>query len=290
MSTGWGKTMALVSAACYGVAMPLARLAYDHGTNALTIMTLRYLFLALVLWVWLVVAGKSLAMAPRTLAACVMIGATFVGTAGGALAAIHYMPVSLAVLVFYTYPTITLLAECALERRWPRRLEVLAVALALVGLGLTLQASLDDLDFTGVGFALIASFSAASALILSSHTLKKAGSRLIGFYACAVAFAISGLAMMGNDALSIPETPAGLSILAVVIGAFSLAVVTMFASVQRIGASRSATIFCFEPVVGIFTAILLLGEHLAPVQWLGASLVGIAILIATKRQPETKEF
>ena len=74
------------------------------------------------------------------------------------------------------------------------------------------------------------------------------------------------------------------------IGAFSLAVVTMFASVQRIGASRSATIFCFEPVVGIFTAILLLGERLEPVQWLGASLVGIAILIATKTQPETKEF
>lgn len=290
MRTGWGKIIALVSAACFGVAMPLAKIAFGHGTNALTLMTLRYFVLAVVLGVWLLASGNSFAMAPRTLAASVAIGVTFVGTAGGALAAIVYMPVSLAVLVFYTYPTITLLAECALERRRPHRVEVLAVALALVGLLLTLQASLDDLNFTGVGFALIASFSAASALIISGHTLQRAGMRLVGFYSCAVAFAICGVITSGLDAMSIPDTRIGLWLLAVVIVAFSVAVVTMFASLQRIGPSRAATLFCFEPVVGIFTAILLLGERLEPQQWLGAALVGVAILIATKRQPDTKEL
>ena len=191
MSERRGKMMALFSAACYGVAMPLARMAYDHGTNALTIMTLRYLSLALILAAWLLVGGHSLKVPPRILVVCLVIGVTFVGTAGGALAAIVYMPVSLAVLVFYTYPTLTLVAECVVERRAPHRLEIATVLLALVGLGLTLQASLGAFDLIGVELALLASVSAAIALILTSRTLKKIGARLIGFYACAVASSIS---------------------------------------------------------------------------------------------------
>lgn len=282
--------MALVSAACYGVAMPLARLAYDHGTNALTIMTLRYLSLALILAVWLLVGGKSLKVPPRTLAACLVIGVTFVGTAGGALAAIVYMPVSLAVLVFYTYPTLTLLGECAVDRRVPRGIEVAAIALALVGLGLTLQAGLGAIDAVGVGFALLASASAATALILTSQTLTKVGARLIGFQACAIASVISAAILVGKDAWSIPTTKVGLQLLGLVIVAFNAAVLTMFVSLKGIGASRAATIFTIEPVVGVVTAIVLLGEHLVAQQWLGAALVGVAIVIASRHQPETEEL
>ncbi len=290
MSERWGKLIALFSAACYGVAMPLARLAYDHGTNVLTIMTLRYFTLAVMLGVWLLAIGRSLSVARNTLATTAIIGLTFVGTAGGALAAIVYMPVSLAVLVFYTYPTITLLADCALERRRPRSLELTAVLLALGGLSLTLRASIGQLDPIGVGFALIASISAATALILTDRTLKRAGTRVVGFYSCAVAFAISGATLMATKSLLLPETGFGWGILAIVVAAFNLAVLTMFICIKSIGPSRAATIFCIEPVIGILTAILLLGERLTPQQWFGAGLVGIAILIAAKIHPEPKEL
>lgn len=282
--------MALFSAACYGVAMPLARMAYDHGTNALTIMTLRYLSLALILAAWLLIGGRSLKVPARTLAVCLVIGVTFVGTAGGALASIVYMPVSLAVLVFYTYPTLTLLAECVLERRAPHRIEIAAVLLALLGLALTLQASLGAFHLIGVELALVASVSAAVALILTSRTLKKIGARLIGLYACAVASGISAAIMLSWERFSLPHTGIGILLLTLVIAAFNLAVLTMFASLKSVGASRAATIFCIEPVVGVLTAIVLLGEHLVLQQWLGAGLVGVAILIASRLQPEAKEL
>ena len=282
--------LALVSAACYGVAMPLARLAYDHGTNVLTIMTLRYLTLAVMLGVWLLAIGKTLSAEPKTVASTAIIGVTFVGTAGGALAAILYMPVSLAVLVFYTYPTITLLAECALERRRPGGLELTAVLLALGGLTLTLRASLDNLDPAGVAFAMVASLSAATALILTDRALKKAGTRIVGFYSCAVAFVISAVGLIGAEALMLPDTGIGWILLLLVIAAFNLAVLTMFICIKSIGPSRAATIFCIEPVVGILTAIVLLGERLSTQQWLGAGLVGVAIVIAAKIHPEPKEL
>lgn len=282
--------MALVSAACYGVAMPLARLAYDHGTNALTILTVRYLTLALLLAAWLMAGGSSL-LAPRgTRFVCVVIGIAFVGTAGGALASIVHMPVSLAVLVFYTYPTLTLLAECAVERRPPRGVELTAIGLALVGLGLTLQAGLGAIDAVGVGFALLASASAATALILTSRTLATIGARLIGFQACAVASVISAAILVGKDGWAMPNTGLGGLLLVLVIVAFNAAVLTMFVSLKGIGASRAATIFTIEPVVGVVTAIVLLGEHLVAQQWFGAALVGVAIVIASRHQPETEEL
>jgi drug/metabolite transporter (DMT)-like permease len=46
---------------------------------------------------------------------------------------------------------------------------------------------------------------------------------------------------------------------------------------------RSATLLCLEPITAIFVAVLVLAERLEAGQWLGASLVGIAMLIASRR-------
>jgi len=46
---------------------------------------------------------------------------------------------------------------------------------------------------------------------------------------------------------------------------------------------RSATLLCLEPVTAIFVAVLVLGEQLKAGQWLGAGLVGVAMLIASRR-------
>ena len=290
MKFSFGSAMAIFSAVCYGVAMPLSRLSYDHGANALTIMTLRYLVLALALGIWLLASGRTLGLPWRPAAACAIIGLTFVGSAGGTLGAILYMPVSLAVLVFYTYPILTVVTECILEARWPHALEILALLLVVIGLSLTLQVDIANLHIKGIALALIASFSAAAAMILSSRTLRFAGTRLVGFYSATVAFVISAFVMVRFDALSLPDSRFGLSLLGVIIATFSLAILAMFASLKSIGASRSATLFCFEPVVGILFAILLLGERLLPIQWVGAALVGVAILTATKIQSHTKEL
>jgi drug/metabolite transporter (DMT)-like permease len=57
----------------------------------------------------------------------------------------------------------------------------------------------------------------------------------------------------------------------------------MFVGVKLIGPVRAATLLCLEPVTAIFVAVLVLGEQLKAGQWLGASLVAIAMLIAGRR-------
>ena len=81
----WGIAMAVLSALCYGAALPLSRLAYDHGSNPLTILTLRFLAIAVIMGLWLRVTGMSFRTPPRGILASALVGVCFVSVSGGTL-------------------------------------------------------------------------------------------------------------------------------------------------------------------------------------------------------------
>ncbi len=275
--------MAVLSAVCYGAALPLSRLAYDHGSNALTILTLRFLAVALIVGLWLRVTGGSFAVSTRGMLASALVGVCFISVSGGTLVSVSYIPVNLAVLVFYTYPMMTLLVVSAMERRRPGIAELVAVTLALLGVALAIQVSFEHLNAAGVAFALLAAVGAATTFIVAARALPSVGTKLMSWYACSVAF-VGGAAMtLGLDAVAIPDTAFGIGLIAIIIAIFATAVVAMFVGVKLIGPVRSATLLCLEPVTAIFVAVLVLGEHLKAGQWLGAALVGIAMLMAGRR-------
>ncbi|NIU41659.1 MAG: EamA family transporter [Gammaproteobacteria bacterium] len=284
MGRGWGIAMAVLSALCYGAALPLSRLAYDHGANALTIMTLRYLAIVVLLGLWLHATGTRFRMAPRLMLACAAVGVCFVAISGGTLASVSFIPVNLTVVVFYTYPMMTLLVVSAIERRRPGTLELLAIVLALLGVGLAVQVSFETLNTAGVGFALLAAVGVAGSFLIASRTIAAAGTTRTTFYACAMALLGGATLTLAFDAVALPNSPFGVALIAVVIAVFATAVITMFVAVRLIGPVRLATFLCLEPVMAIFIAVLALDEHLKSGQWLGVGLVGLALLLASRRE------
>ncbi|MCK5365121.1 MAG: DMT family transporter, partial [Gammaproteobacteria bacterium] len=250
---------------------------------ALTILTLRFLAVALIVGLWLRVTGGSFAVSTRGMLASALVGVCFISVSGGTLVSVSYIPVNLAVLVFYTYPMMTLLVVSAMERRRPGIAELVAVTLALLGVALAIQVSFEHLNAAGVAFALLAAVGAATTFIVAARALPSVGTKLMSWYACSVAF-VGGAAMtLGLDAVAIPDTAFGIGLIAIIIAIFATAVVAMFVGVKLIGPVRSATLLCLEPVTAIFVAVLVLGEHLKAGQWLGAALVGIAMLMAGRR-------
>jgi len=276
--------MAVLSAVCYGAALPLSRLAYDHGSNPLTILTLRFLAIALLMSAWLLVTRTSLSVSMRGLLAGALVGVCFVSVSGGTLASVSYIPVNLAVLVFYTHPMMTLLIVSAMERRRPRVAELTAVSLALFGVGLAMQVSFEKLNAAGVGFALLAAVGATTTFVVAARALPELGTKLMSWYACSVAFLGGAALTLGFDAVAIPDTAFGIGLIAAIMAIFTIAVLAMFVGVRRIGPVRAATLLCLEPVTAIFVAVLVLGEQLKPGQWIGAALVAVAMLIAARRQ------
>ena len=275
--------MAALSAVCYGTALPLSRLAYDHGSNALTILTLRYLAIVLLLGLWIRVTGSSVRLAPRLIAASAVVGVCFIAVSGGTLASVKLIPVNLTVLVFYTYPVMILLIVCGMERRKPTVAELLAVSLAVLGVGLALGVSFEQLNAAGIGFALLAAAGVTGSFIIASRILHEVGTTRMTWYACSMAF-LGGSAMtLGFDAVAIPDTAFGIALIAAILAIFAIAVLAMFVGVNLIGPVHAATFLCLEPVTAIFVAVLALGEHPKGGQWLGVALVGIAMLIASRR-------
>ena len=279
--------MAVLSAVCYGAALPLSRLAYDHGSNPLTILTLRFLAIALIMSVWLRVTRTPLTVSMRGLLASALVGVCFVSVSGGTLASVSYIPVNLTVLVFYTHPMMTLLVVSAMERRRPGVAELTAVSLALLGVGLAMQVSFEKLNGVGVAFALLAAVGATTTFIVAARALPELGTKLMSWYACSVAFAGGAALTLGFDAVAIPDTAFGIGLIAIIMAIFAVAVIAMFVGVKLIGPVRAATLLCLEPVTAIFVAVLVLAEHLKTGQWIGAALVAVAMLVAARR-PEIK--
>jgi probable blue pigment (indigoidine) exporter len=76
-----------------------------------------------------------------------------------------------------------------------------------------------------------------------------------------------------------------------VLGVFSTLVpfALFYSGLRRLPSSEAGVIATSEPVIGIVTAAVALGEVLEPMQLLGAVLVLAAALLASRSQPETAE-
>ena len=153
-----------------------------------------------VLGIWLALTGSTFRMAPRMILACAAVGVCFVAVSGGLLASVNFIPVNLTVVVFYTYPVLTLLVVSAMERRWPTVAELSAVVLALLGVAFAMQVSFEHLNAEGVGFALLAGVGVAGSFIVSSRILPHVGTTRMTWYACSLAFLAGVLGGMGPEA------------------------------------------------------------------------------------------
>ena len=279
----FGTVAAIVAASSYGFSFTLSKLVYDHGTNSLTLVSIRFLALVIVHWYWLRLKGQSLSVRPGVFWLVVGTGFFLFGASGGNLSAIMYVPVSLAILVFYTYPIFTLVFVGLIDRRPPRITQVGAAVVAIVGIGLALEVSFADLHLVGIGLALLGAACAALNLITAQRAMRNVSTPLMTFYAGIAAFCVSGSVTVGSGALALPEAPAGWALFAIVLGLYCVAIVSMFTAVKWIGPVKTSLVMCVEPIVAIAFAVVLLGERLTMQQLIGAVLV-IGAIAAVQRQ------
>ena len=289
-SNSLGALAAVIAATGYGSAYVVARISYDLGLNALTLNTLRFAVLALICLVWARLSRVSLALPARSLRPAAIVGLLIAVSGGCNLSSIAFIPVSLAILVFYTYPLVTLALNGILERRPPGASEYAAFGCAFIGLALTLQVSFEQLNATGVGLALIGSLGAATHLVVAQRVLQVMDFRVVALLMGLVAGGVTGLVTVAADAVALPEPGPGLWLLAYVIAGFCVGIGAMLVAVQLVGSVRTSMILCLEPPVVIGFAYLLLGERMTAIQLVGALLVvaGISIAQGSRRRPRER--
>ena len=278
-----GTIAAIVAASGYGIAYVLSKLAYAEGVSSLTLVSIRFLALFLVHALWIRISRHSVTLPRRLFWITMLIGvALFAGSAGN-LSAIVFLPVSLAILIFYTYPIFTLLFESIVYRKRPGLPESIAVGTAFLGLGLALEVTLAKLNLLGIALALLGALGAALNIVAARWVIERIGAVLMTFHMAGAAFLVSGLATWSAGAVAWPESTMGWMVLGAIVVLYCIAIVSMYTSVKWMGSFRTSLVMCVEPLLAIVLALIILDEHLTLQQLTGAILVVGAITVVQRR-------
>ncbi len=278
-----GVAFGLVSAASFGLMTTLAQIIYADGGNAISFALTRSTVAAVVtLAVCLAVRGAWRVARPGWFAtAMVALGQT--GMSVCYLNAVAYIPVGLAAILYYSFPIVVLLLECAERRELPGPIRVATFLAAFVGLALAIGPSFEQLDWRGIAFAAGAVASSSTMFMFVGKARRHTSSWGLCFWGNALGIIPMTLLLPAMGGPRLPENTVGIVVLLIAVGLFAVAFLTYVATLRRMAPSAAAMLFNFEPLVSIGAAMALLGERLDAAQTAGGSLVIAALFVASWR-------
>jgi len=268
-----GRIAALVGAACYGLNIPIAKIATDMGVEGAALIVVRAglcitgFCLAGLIWRW----RPALAKGDATNVGLVSLFAA--GCAVGYLGAVTRLPVSVAVIVFYTFPLWIILYTVARQGR-SAAFRLVAFALAFAGILVVVGLDIGRFSLSGLLMALVASICTAALFIVGAKV--RTDKITVLFYLQGPSFAAALIFMLlaGNAPPAALLAAAALPIVLSGIG-YYLGFFFQLVAAGRMNAAAAGLLFLFEPVVAITVSVLLLGEAMTP-----SKLAGIALVLS----------
>jgi drug/metabolite transporter (DMT)-like permease len=286
--------MLLLLACMFGANHVAARIAMDHGVDVATAVAVRSLGTAAVVALLVWAARLPVVLAARQRGIMLLISTLVLVQSLCLYSAVARIPVGLALLAFNTYPLWTALAVRVLYGHRPERKVLLAMPVILVGLALALDVSGAASGLgaqaqwgrigAGVGLAVAAAAVFGVVLALTQHEVASVDGRVRTVITMALVGVVALVAALGQGGLHMPTAPAGWWGLAGLTVLYGTAFTIMFTLLPRLGVVGSSPILNVEPVAALVLAWALLGQTIAPVQWVGALLVvGAVILLGLRR-------
>ncbi len=271
-----GIVLALISALGFGTLAIFGRLSELVGLSLPSLLAFRFLLATPLVWLPLLYQGRLERLRGRDLGIAVLLGAGgYAAMSFLFLTGVNIVGAGLGAIVLYIYPAlVVVLAALFLEER-VTKLIVAAVAIAVFGVGLVVTGQPAHIDFLGIATVLLAAIVYAGYITLSGTILGRVSATVLTAHvipAASVTFIVHGL-LTGST--QVPSTPEQWGVvLGIAVFATAIPILTFFAAVTHIGASRTSIVSTLEPVFTVFLGALLLGESLTTVSIIG----GVAVL------------
>jgi drug/metabolite transporter (DMT)-like permease len=279
----WPAALAAVSGSTMVGVMPLAaRQLYADGLSAPSMLFWRYGFALVALAIAAAVIGLDLRQAWRNGAwQIALVGATL-GSAQTLCfwESIKTLDTSIAVLLFYTYPALTLVLERLLFKQAIRPLAALCIAVILFGAGLITGPGLKGgtIDPHGLLWAVPSPLIYALYLAINARLLR-GRPPLIGAFSLFAGMALTFGIAAGFAGLDVPGDASGWLLLVFIgLGPGALTMTLFSYSVARLGASGFAILANAELVTVVLIGTLVLGEEVTPGRAIGGALIVAGIL------------
>ena len=277
-----GIAIALAAAAGFALANTSASVAYQGGSNPLTVAATRFLVPTAALIVWLRVSGLSLALPRRDAWAAILLGVVTAFYTWALLRSFSSIPFALAVLIFYLFPLMAavMVAGLGWERfSWKTGA---AIVLALAGLALALDVRGGNLNTEGVTLAFLAAAGLAVVVAVSSRVFGKGDARPLTLYMAATASVVLFILCAVSGDFALPHTASGWIGFAAAAAFYGFAMIAFFIAITMIGPVRASLLSYADAVISAGLGVVVLGQALTLVQIAGIALVIVALIGATQ--------
>lgn len=260
------------------VAIPFS---YAQGFSAPTVVFFRFLFLLVSLVILLPIMGLSYRL-PRNDRLHALGSGIAAGIATlGLLGSFAHIPISLALIILYTYPILTAAFESAHARKLPSLVEFLCLIVALAGIGIVIGLNEVTLSTLGLIFAGISAVGYAASIFWNSIKLRTADSTIVSFHMAIAGVAITALFLLVTGTFAVTQSGFGGWLpLSVTCFFFTVSFIGMFKAVQLVGGAPTAMLLNLEPVFVMFLAAVILGEELSLPRLLGSAMVIGAVVVS----------
>jgi drug/metabolite transporter (DMT)-like permease len=288
---GVGVALALAGAIGFSGKAILAKLMYQHGADAVTVVALRMLialpmFLLLAAW-----AGRGKpALSRRDLMAVVGLG--FSGYYASSMLDFYglmFISASLERLILYLGPTIVMVLSVLWVKRPVTRRQWVAAAVSYVGAAVVFGRELHtEGSHVVLGAALVfaSAVSYSIYMIASGELVQRLGAlRLTGLASTAacVFCLLHFAAVRPLGALAAPEPVLWWSVVNAVACTVAPVLMVMMA-IERIGSALAAQVGMIGPVSTIAMGVWVLGEPFTPALLIGTVLVMAGVTLASSRR------
>ena len=287
-----GLALAMAGSVLFSGKAIVIKLAYRHGVDATTLITLRMLVAAPLFAIAYAWASRGKAALTKEdhwrLIAIGLIGyyaASYLDFLG-----LKYVTAGLERLILYLNPTIVVIISALVFGRQMTRNDGLALALAYAGI---VAVFWHDVSFAGEGVALGALLIFGSAvayaiyLVMGGEIVRRHGAIRPTAYAMLVstlAVVVQFFVLNPASAFVQPEPVYWLSLVNGVLCTV-LPVFAIMLAVERLGANRTALATMIGPVSTILLAWIFLAESITAWQLVGTALVLAGILLLSLERP-----
>jgi drug/metabolite transporter (DMT)-like permease len=286
-TTGIGY--ALASALFLGLSPVFGKQAITNGFSPLAVVAFRTcLATCLLLLLTLIFRRSFLYIYPAGLWGC-----TLAGVINGIGSILYYLALarlsaSVGQLIYSLYP-VFLAGWLILDRQPISRLTWIRMGIALVGICLLTAIAPGRTDWIGVALMLGASILYALHLPINQRVLFDIPSPTVTLYTLLAMSAVVIPAYVIFDRQLPPSRVSWLPLLALTMVTF-LSRLTLFTGIKHLGGIRTALLGLSELFITIGISHLLFGKQLEVIQWFGAFLLGISLVLSgfEKSLPEKR--